>query len=164
MRINCQTIAGVVNWVFPVHMSNSRLQIAPWRPKNIHETWDRTYIRRNTLFLYFLEDMEVCWGMECSCEHFVTECHVEVFCHALRNVVHCTCISSRKYKQSVFLRMWVLSHVPWIFSGLWGAIWSLELDICTGNTQFTTLAIVWQSILMVRSLCIFFKTFTVSMW
>jgi hypothetical protein len=61
MRIVCQTIARVVNWVFPVHMSNSRLQIAPQRPEKIHGTWDSTHIRRNTLCLYFREDMQVQW-------------------------------------------------------------------------------------------------------
>ena len=57
----------------PGTYADSRLQIAPWRPEKIHGTWDSTYIRRNPLFLYFQEDLQVCWGMECSFEHFVTE-------------------------------------------------------------------------------------------
>ena len=28
MRYDCQTIAGMVNWEFPVHISDSRLKIA----------------------------------------------------------------------------------------------------------------------------------------
>src|SRR5882757_9003562 len=45
--------------VFLTHMSNSRLQIAPQRPKKIHEAWESTYIC-HILHLYFREDLQAC--------------------------------------------------------------------------------------------------------
>jgi hypothetical protein len=45
--------------VLLIHMSDSRLQIAPRRPKKIHGAWDSTYICRHTLRLYFQEDLQV---------------------------------------------------------------------------------------------------------
>ena len=45
--------------VFPIHMSDSRFQIAPQSPEKNHGAWDNTYICRDTLHLYFREDLQV---------------------------------------------------------------------------------------------------------
>src|SRR6267154_615360 len=46
---------------FLIHMSDSRHQIAPRRPEKIHGAWENTCICRNTLHLYFQEDLQVQW-------------------------------------------------------------------------------------------------------
>jgi hypothetical protein len=59
MRIDCRRIAGVGELVFPIHVSDSRLQIVPRSPNKIYGAWSSTYIYRHTLSLYFREDLQV---------------------------------------------------------------------------------------------------------
>jgi hypothetical protein len=173
MRINCGTIAGGVygKSVFPIHMSDSMLQIAPQSHGKTHGTLDSTHICRHRLHLYLQEDLQVGWGTV-AFVHFVTECHTNSssivtaqsivlylahFVMLSETFVHYTFKSSQKYKQSIFLHIYVLSHSPWVFPGFQGAIWSIESDICIGNTNLPPPAIVPQLILMVGSLKYYFE-------
>jgi hypothetical protein len=78
MRINCGTIAGGGKSVFLIHVSDSRLQISPGSPKNIHVEWDNTYIYRRALCLYFWEDLQAWVRDGLAFEHFVTKCHTKL--------------------------------------------------------------------------------------
>ena len=98
----------------------------------------------NTMLWAVTIELELVW-------HSVTKC-------TKATVPQPTCRSSWRYKWSLCLHIWVLSNVPWVFPWLWGAIWSIESDICIGNTDlpYTPPAIVPQLILMVGSLKYYF--------
>jgi hypothetical protein len=96
MRIDCRRVAGVGKLVFPIHMSDSRLQIVPRSPKKIYGAWSSTYICRHALRLYFRGDLQVCRGAEwlsCILSQNVTlnsgsivtarSFVFDAFCHAL---------------------------------------------------------------------------------
>ena len=78
---------------FLIHMSDSRLQIAPRRPKKIHRAWENTYICSHTLHLYFREDLQACW---------TTEWLLSILSHN---------VTPNSYSDSVYprLRVWVIA-------------------------------------------------------
>ena len=80
IRINCRRVASMVNCVFDIQ-SDSTLEIAPRRPKNIHGAWNSTYIIVVYMQVYtsfvFSEGSASVSRDRVVFVHFVMECHMK---------------------------------------------------------------------------------------